>query len=121
MTTPTLNAAPTRKGPNQLIDAFFWSVAAIAIGVAGFWYPLWRDSQFAAFERQNHVDLDTRMGFLYMFSLPVILIFAILATISLGRSYWSASGWTRVALLLVLAVLCWSPLIFIGIGMIWNR
>ena len=91
------------------------------MGVAGFWYPFWRDSQFAAFERQNHVDLDSRMGFLYMFSLPIILVFAILATFSLARAFWGGSEtrrWGRIALALALAGLCWSPVAFVGIGII---
>jgi hypothetical protein len=121
MTTPPLNAAPVRQGPNQYVDAFFRSAAAVAIGVAGFWYPQWCDSQYAAFERHNHVDLDSRMGFLYMFSLPIILVFAMLATFSLARAFWGGSPsrrWGRIALGLVLAGLCWSPVAFVGFRMV---
>ena len=121
MTTPPLDAPPVRQGPNQLVDALVRSVAAVAIGVAGFWYPLWCDRHFAAFERHNHVDLDTRMGGLYLFSLPIILVFAILATISLARAYRSVarSGrWGRLTLVLVLATLCWSPVAYVGFGIV---
>jgi hypothetical protein len=122
MTAPPLNIARTRQGPpSTLVDALFRSAAAIAIGVAGFWYPFWCDRQFAAFERSNHVDLDTRMGFLYLFSLPIILVFAILATFSLARAFWGpppSRGRGHIVLALVLAGLCWSPLALVGFWII---
>jgi len=117
MSTLPLAPSPPIGQRNQLFDALLRSAAAVAIGVAGFWYPLWRDSQFAAFEKREHVDLDTRMGFLYLFSLPIILIFATLASISLARAFRSVprSGrWGRLTLVLVLAALCWSPVAYVG-------
>lgn len=121
MSTPPLAPSPPNRERKQLLDALLRSVAAVAIGVAGFWYPFWRDSQFAAFEKREHVDLDTRMGFLYLFSLPIIVIFATLATISLARAYRSmprSGRWGRLTLVMVLAALCWSPVAYVGFGIV---
>ena len=61
------------------------------------------------------------MGGLYLFSLPIILIFAVLATISLARAFWGgpqSRRWGRIALVLVLAALCWSPIALMGFGIV---
>jgi hypothetical protein len=77
--------------------------------------------QYAAFEKRYHVDLDDRIGFFYLFTLPIIIYFAIRATVSLVRACSSApqsARWGRVALVLAIAALCWSPAAIMGYSLV---
>ena len=118
MTTTRLNL-----GRSQFTDALLRSAAAVGVGVAGFWYPFWWDSQCAEFEKRYHCDLDTRIGFFYLWTLPIIIFYAIRATVSLVRAYPGAplfGRWGCLGLVLTLASLCWAPVAFFGFGILWN-
>jgi hypothetical protein len=111
MNAPPIIPPPGRKAQSRFTDAILWSVCAVGIVIIGFWYPLWCD-------RNNGEEADSRMGFFLLGSLPFIMIFSSIATGRLIGAYQSASGRGQVSLLLVLAALCWSPLILLGVGLL---
>jgi hypothetical protein len=101
---------------DQVRDALLRSAASVAVGGAGFWLPNWMDRYYGP-------ESFDRIGFLYIWSLPIIVIYAVLATVSLVRAYRATVGfgrWGRLAVILGLAMLCWSPVACMGFRMIWG-
>jgi hypothetical protein len=103
------SATPIAK-QNHLMDALLRSVISVVVGVIFFWIPLWIHSYFT---RLAHgADIEDPVGVFLLFGLPIIIVFAILATISLKRAYLSAPSSSRVGRLVLvfgLAIFCWSP------------
>ena len=107
------------RGQDEVKDAIFRSLAAIFVGIAGYWLPL-----LGAYYIERPfpgVDFDDRLGFYFGWTLPIILVYAILATISLTRAHLQESfpSWF-VGLLSLFGVggLCWSPFISIGVNIV---
>jgi hypothetical protein len=95
---------------------------AICVGVLGFWLPLYGANYYERLA--NGANLDDRLGFYFLWTLPIIIVYSILATISLVRAcrgQTPSNHWVRLGLSFGIAVLCWSPLIEIGVGMVLNR
>jgi hypothetical protein len=110
---------PLRAGQAQspLADAVIRSLAAICLGFVGYWLPLlcanYIERPFAG------ADFDDRLGFLFVYSLPIILFYAARASTSqvqACRKMSSLSWSSRVALVIGGSALCWSPVISIAIG-----
>lgn len=103
-------------------DALIRSAASVIVGALGYWIPLFSVLYYERLARG--ADLDDRIGFYFLWTLPIIIVYAILATIGLCRAYWSSTSagrWVSLVLVLVLASLCWSPLICLGVGIVQNR
>jgi hypothetical protein len=95
------------------MEAFIRTVISVSVGVVGYWFPLWWDRKYA--------EPDSRIGMLFLWSLPIILIYAVLATGSLVRAYHyapSSRRLPRVVLLVALVGLCWSPVAIAAFGIL---
>ncbi len=108
-----------RPGQDNVKDAIFRSLAAILVGVVGYWLPLLGADYI---ERPfPGVDFDDRLGFFFVWTLPINLVYAILATISLTRAYRQEAfpNWfVGLVSLFGVAALCWSPFISIGVNIV---
>jgi hypothetical protein len=100
--------APPVISPNdhtRAKDFRLRSLSAIVIGTVGFWWPFWYDSRFPP-------EIDSRLGMVFIFTLPFILAAAVWATYDFRLAhrprYLSAT----------LLLLAWSPLLFVGLGII---
>lgn len=116
MAAPPPEPPDENKGQNPLVDALFRAVACIAIGVIGFWYPLWAD-------RKNDESADSRIGMLFLWSLPIILGFAIWVTAGLAANGFKVLGCRRglgLALVTAAIAVCWSPILYVGFGILWS-
>jgi hypothetical protein len=81
------------------------SLSAVVIGAVGFWGPLWYDSRIPA-------ELDSRLGTVFIFTLPPIIAAAAWATSACRRAH-------RPHLLsAALLVIVWSPVLFFGLRII---
>jgi hypothetical protein len=104
-----------RKGQGQLKDAAIRSIFSFIVGVVGYWLPLlWADAIERPFPGE---DFDDRLGFYFMWTLPIILVHAIFATISQVRACLEKPGfrrWGRIVIFVVAALLCWSPFVNFG-------
>jgi len=83
---------------------------SVVAGVVFFWIPLWFHSYFT--QLAPGADVEDPVGAILFFGVPIITVFAILATISLKRAYLSVPGSNRVGRLVLvfgLAAVCWSP------------
>jgi len=64
------------------------TVISVCVGVVGYCFPLWWDRKYA--------EPDSRIGMLFLWSLPIIVIYATLATGSLVRAYHYAPSSGRM-------------------------
>jgi hypothetical protein len=108
-----------QKGQGQLKDAAIRSLFSFLVGVAGYWLPLlWAD----AIERPfPGVDFDDRLGFYFMWTLPIILVYAIFAAMSQIRACLEkprSQRWRRIVIFIVVGLICWSPFINIGFNIL---
>jgi hypothetical protein len=89
------------------------------VGFAGYWLPLlWADYIEPPFPG---VDFDDRLGFYFFWTLPIILVYTILATVSQVRVCLEKScsqRWGRIAVVIAVGAVCWSPFINIGGGIV---
>jgi hypothetical protein len=107
---------------SQPADALIRSFAAICVGVLGYWLPLYGANYYVRLA--NGADLDDRLGLYFLWTLPITIVYSVLATISLVRAYRGqtpSNKGCRLALILGIAMLCWSPLIKIGAGIALNK
>jgi hypothetical protein len=107
---------PVKKGLSPLHDFLFRAGACIAVGLIGFWYPVWVD-------RKNDESADSRVGFLLLGSLPFILGFALWATAGLANHTLKVFASRRgfgLGLVAGLLAACWSPILYICLGILWN-
>jgi hypothetical protein len=114
VTPPALKTVKARPAAGRtdhpLLDVLFRTGACVAVGIIGFWYPIWLGREFDGSE-------DSRMGVVFLVSLPAILGFAILATGDITRNAMQACGPRRGlgrALAGVALVLCWAPILYLG-------
>jgi hypothetical protein len=95
-------------------DAVFRSLAAICIGIVGYWLPLlWANSIERPFPNE---DFDDRLGGFFIFTLPIILCFAVWAGISQIEAYRrTSSGNPKLAAALMICcfALCFSLFLLI--------
>jgi hypothetical protein len=109
------------KPLNQLTDAGIRSLVAICVGFVGFWLPILGADYI---ERPfPGVDFDDRLGFYLIWTLPIILVYAARASVSQVRAYQSVSSSKRLALAALVGVtaFCWSPIIYIVVGVILRK
>ena len=92
--------------------------ACIAIAIAGVWFPLF---MFWWYDESDH------RSFTACFGLPIILMYAILATSRLKDAYWNRPDLRpqfRRTIVLGLAFLCWLPYVLLavqlGLGFIYS-
>jgi hypothetical protein len=106
---------------SQIVDAVLRSLAAICIGIVGYWLPfLWAESIKRPFPNE---DFDDRLGSFFLFTLPIILCFAIRAGISQIQAYRGGDSCNRklaTALVICGFALCWSPFLLIIFGSLFN-
>jgi hypothetical protein len=113
MDAPPAIPSGEEKRQNPILDIVFRTVACVAVGVIGFWYPLWVD-------RNSDESTDSRIGMLFCWSLPMILGFALWATAGLLASGRGLPGPRRRAWFALVAgtvALYWSPIVYVGFGM----
>jgi hypothetical protein len=79
-------------------DLFIRCTLAVVIGVVGFWWPVW-------YEWHLPENSDSRLGVVFIFTLPIILAAAIWASVS----FRGAHGFRYLFRGLLLIV--WSPII----------
>lgn len=99
-----------------MVDVAFRTMACVAVGVIGLWYPLWVD-------RKNDESADSRIGMIFLWSLPMILAFAIWATSGLVTNRLRVVGARRgigLSLVAAIIVVCWSPIAYVGFGILWG-
>lgn len=105
------------KRQSYVMAATARSISAIAIGFLGYWLPIW--AAYCIERPFPGVDFDDWLGSYFLGTLPIILVYAILATISQIRVLRNGSflslKW-RVPLVICVATFCWSPLISVA----WN-
>jgi hypothetical protein len=111
MDAPPVMSQQQRPVANSFADAFIRVLVCIAFGILGFWFPLWYEARI-----QNS---DARFGFIFLYTLPVILVYAVYATVSLLRVYRVTAMFQRLrrfVLIPFLALFCWMPFIFVFIA-----
>lgn len=97
----------TSQNPSQARDFRLRSIAAILIGVVGFWGPLWYDSRLPLYG-------DSRLGMVFILTLPFIFMAALWATISFKWAFRPRY------LSVVLLLMAWSPILYVGIAILWG-
>ncbi|HTI69757.1 MAG TPA: hypothetical protein VMF06_07310 [Candidatus Limnocylindria bacterium] len=113
MRIPRLLQWPERTSQQQVFGSLIWLVGGVGVSILGIWYPMWVDSHFGP-------DVDSRMGFLYLYSLQFVLGATIAAGFALLRLYhgiYHMSAATKASLMslgIVLAMGTSSPLLFMG-------
>ena len=94
----------------ELFNALCRSAVSTLFGIIGFWFILWYDHGLD--------NPDTRLGMVMFLTLPVIGVFAARATqaILAASAARTLVSCLRSPLLVVLLLLCWSPLAyFVGL------
>lgn len=96
-------------------------MSSILVGFVGYWLPL-----LGAYYIERPfpgVDFDDRLGLYFLGTLPIILVYAILATISQVRACQGKSICSRLARMawIIVGAVCWSPCIYVGFGVVLKR
>src|SRR5579864_1829034 len=95
----------TPQGHTQAKNFRLRSLSAIAIGTVGFWAPLWYDSRLPSAS-------DSRLGLVFIFTLPFII----------AAAAWATSAFTRAHrphfLSAALLVMVWAPVLFFGLRIV---
>lgn len=113
----TPQSAPPLTKQNQLVDALLRSIISVVVGVILFWIPLLSLTYSERLAGGANIEAPWEV---LVFTLPVIIIYAILATISLKRACLITPSSRRVGrLILVFALaICWSPVACLCLMMI---
>ena len=98
METPPVIAT---YNPARMRDFWLRCFFAIVIGVVGFWWPEWYASRIPP-------ELDSRVGIVFIYTLPFIVGAGAWATLSFKRAY--RPRYVSLGLLL----LVWSPALIMG-------
>jgi hypothetical protein len=96
---------------NVVSEALIRTTISLVMDVIGFWFPWWWDSRYGG--------PDSRTGFFFLWSLPVIAYYAARATMSLVHAYHYAPASRllfRWPLAAGLVLLCWAPIAFVVVA-----
>jgi hypothetical protein len=112
MVTPLITSVQERKA--ALREILFRAVSCTVVGAVGFWYPLWYVSS------KIPQTADDRSGVIFVYGLFAILFFALWATLGLRRLPRDITRPLRSWVTIGVALLCWAPLGFVVIRIIWS-
>ena len=112
ISAPIIPAEPHEE-TSSTSDMLFRAVACVVAGVVGYWYPLWYVTH-----RMPQIE-DDRSGWIFAWGLLFIIGFAVWATLGLRLLPVIADKRKRLSLITGIVVLCWSPLIFTILGILF--
>ena len=101
----------------EMVGAMLWLAAGVAVAVMGIWYPFTIDRQFGP-------EVDTRMGFVYVYTIQLVLAATVAAGFALRRLYRGSRYLQTTARALVmtvgilLALGTSSPIFAVGLGVV---
>lgn len=98
---------------SPLVDAVTRASFCIVVEGIGFWYPIWVERQLGT--------TDSRIGLIYIWSLPIIFAYVFYSTIFILRDFRQMSDYQwfrRLVILPLIGCLIWHPFVLVAIHLL---